>query len=80
MSSVEAARRYFDQAADHLGLSQNMRKLLLTPEREVKCQIALEMDNGEIGTFIGYRVQHDRARPVQGAGCGFIPRSTPTRC
>jgi glutamate dehydrogenase (NAD(P)+) len=73
MSSVEAARRYFDQAADHLGLSQNMRKLLLTPEREVKCQIALEMDNGEIGTFIGYRVQHDRARGPFKGGLRFHP-------
>lgn len=67
MNTIEAARWYFDQAADHLGLSQNMRKLLLTPEREIKVQIALEMDNGDIGTFIGYRVQHDSARgPMKG--------------
>lgn len=67
MNSVEAARWYFDQAADLMGLSQNMRKLLLTPEREMKVQISLEMDNGEIGTFIGYRVQHNRARgPMKG--------------
>lgn len=67
MSSFEIARRYFDQAADHMGLSSNMRKLLLTPEREVKVQIALELDNGEIGTFIGYRIQHDSARgPMKG--------------
>src|SRR5262249_32050718 len=59
--------RYFDQAADHMGLSSNMRKLLLIPEREVKVQIAMELDNGEIGTFIGYRIQHDSARgPMKG--------------
>ncbi len=61
MNTIEAARWYFNQAADHMGLSQNMRKLMLTPKREVKVQIAMEMDNGEIGTFIGYRVQHDDA-------------------
>ena len=67
MHAIEAARLYFDKAADHLGLSSNMRTLLLVPEREVKVQIALEMDNGEIGTFIGYRVQHNSARgPLKG--------------
>jgi glutamate dehydrogenase (NAD(P)+) len=67
MNSLEIARRYFDQSADHLGLSANMRKLLLTPEREVKVQIAMELDNGEIGTFIGFRVQHDSSRgPMKG--------------
>lgn len=67
MHAIEAARLYFDKAADHLGLSSNMRTLLLVPEREVKVQIALEMDNGEIGTFIGFRVQHNSARgPLKG--------------
>ncbi|MGQ0634846.1 MAG: Glu/Leu/Phe/Val family dehydrogenase [Planctomycetaceae bacterium] len=73
MNSVEAARWYFNQAADHMGLSANMRKLLLTPEREVKVQIAMEMDNGEIGTFIGYRVQHDSARGPMKGGLRYHP-------
>jgi glutamate dehydrogenase (NAD(P)+) len=73
MDPVQAARWYFDQAADHLGLSQNMRKLLLTPEREIKVQIALEMDNGEIGTFLGYRVQHDSARGPMKGGLRYHP-------
>lgn len=67
MSHLEDAQRYFDLAADQLDLSANMRKLLLTPEREVKVQVAIEMDNGEIQTFLGYRVQHDCARgPFKG--------------
>lgn len=73
MNAVEAARWYFNQAADHLGLSTNMRKLLLTPEREVKVQIAMEMDNGDIGTYIGYRVQHDSARGPMKGGLRFHP-------
>jgi len=67
MSSYETACFYFDQAARMMGLSANMEKLLLTPEREVKVQLAFERDNGEIGTFIGFRVQHDSARgPMKG--------------
>jgi glutamate dehydrogenase (NAD(P)+) len=73
MNAIEAARRYFNQAADHMGLSQNMRTLLLTPKREVKVQIAMEMDNGEIGTFIGYRVQHDDARGPMKGGLRYHP-------
>src|SRR5262245_26178801 len=73
MNAVEAARWYFDHAADHMGLSQNMRKLLLIPKREVKVQIPMEMDNGEIGTFIGYRVQHDDARGPMKGGLRFHP-------
>jgi glutamate dehydrogenase (NAD(P)+) len=73
MNATEAARWYFNHAADHLGLSTNMRKLLLTPEREVKVQIAMEMDNGDIGTFIGYRVQHDSARGPMKGGLRYHP-------
>jgi glutamate dehydrogenase (NAD(P)+) len=73
MNAIEAARRYFNQAADHMGLSQNMRQLLLTPKREVKVQIAMEMDNGEIGNFLGYRVQHDDARGPMKGGLRYHP-------
>jgi glutamate dehydrogenase (NAD(P)+) len=73
MNSKETAERYFHQAADVLDLSQNMRKLLLTPLREVKVQIALKMDNGEIGTFIGYRIQHDKARGPMKGGLRYHP-------
>lgn len=67
MSSIESTSRYFHQAADLMDLSKNMRTLLLTPEREVKVQVALTMDNGEIATFIGYRIQHDSSRgPMKG--------------
>jgi glutamate dehydrogenase (NAD(P)+) len=73
MNAIEAARWYFNQAAYHMGLSQNMRQLLLTPKREVKVQIAMEMDNGEIGTFLGYRVQHDDARGPMKGGLRYHP-------
>jgi glutamate dehydrogenase (NAD(P)+) len=73
MTSKETAERYFHQAADVLDLSQNMRKLLLTPLREVKVQIALQMDNGDIGTFIGYRIQHDKARGPMKGGLRYHP-------
>ncbi|WP_145367219.1 Glu/Leu/Phe/Val family dehydrogenase [Maioricimonas rarisocia] len=73
MSSYETAEHYFHRAADVMGLSSNMRTLLLTPLREVKVQVALELDDGQIGTFIGYRIQHDQARGPMKGGLRFHP-------
>ncbi len=73
MSSYETATRYFEQAADVMDISPNMRKLLKTPQREVKVQIALEMDDGQIATYIGYRIQHDSARGPMKGGLRFHP-------
>lgn len=73
MKATEATGRYFDKAADHLDLSENMRRLLITAKREVSVQIAIEMDNGEIGTFIGYRVQHDDSRGPMKGGLRYHP-------
>jgi len=67
MKSSEAVQLYFDRAADLLSLTDNMRILLLTAKREVQVQVAVEMDSGELQTFIGYRVQHDDSRgPMKG--------------
>ena len=73
VSSIETARRYFEQAADQMGLSKNMRELLSTPKREVKVQVALEMDDGQIRTFVGYRIQHDNARGPFKGGLRYHP-------
>ncbi len=72
-TSFDHARRFFDQAADLLDLSQNMRTLLLTPQREIKVQVAVERDNGELSTFIGYRIQHDKSRGPMKGGLRFHP-------
>ncbi|MEQ9411670.1 MAG: Glu/Leu/Phe/Val dehydrogenase dimerization domain-containing protein [Fuerstiella sp.] len=67
MNAYESACHYFETAASLMDLSPNMKKLLLTPEREVKVQVAMKMDNGEIATFVGYRIQHNSARgPMKG--------------
>jgi glutamate dehydrogenase (NAD(P)+) len=65
---------YFHQAADHLGLPSRLRTLLLTPERDVKVQVAIRLDNGEIETFVGYRIQHDSARGPMKGGLRFHPQ------
>jgi glutamate dehydrogenase (NAD(P)+) len=73
MSSFDAAKRYFDLAADHLDLSTSLRKMLIQPRREVQVEVTVELDNHEIETFIGYRVQHDNSRGPYKGGLRFHP-------
>ncbi len=73
MNAKESAQRYFHLAADIMDLSQNMRTLLWTPVREVKVQIALELDDGQIATYIGFRVQHNKARGPMKGGLRYHP-------
>jgi glutamate dehydrogenase (NAD(P)+) len=73
MHAHEAVRLYFDRAADLLELSPATRRLLLVAKREVQVQIAVEMDDGRLETFIGYRVQHDDSRGPMKGGLRYHP-------
>src|SRR5438128_5422173 len=73
MKAFDSTQLYFNRAADQMDLSQNIRRLLLTPKREVQVQVAIERDNGEIATFVGYRVQHDDSRGPMKGGFRYHP-------
>jgi len=73
MKSQEAVRLYFERAADRLDLDLSMRRLLVMPKREVQVEIPVEMDNGRLETFVGYRVQHDSSRGPMKGGLRFHP-------
>jgi glutamate dehydrogenase (NAD(P)+) len=73
MKAFDSTQLYFNRAADKIELSDNIRRLLLTPKREVQVQVAIERDNGEIATYIGYRVQHDDSRGPMKGGLRFHP-------
>ena len=47
---------------------------MITPDREVRVEVVIELDSGSIGNFIGYRVQHDNARgPFKGGSAIIRP-------
>jgi glutamate dehydrogenase (NAD(P)+) len=73
MQAFEATSHYFDQAARLLELSDNIRTLLITPDREVRVEVVIELDSGQLGNFIGYRVQHDAARGPYKGGLRYHP-------
>ena len=64
---------YFHKAADVLGLSDQVRTILLTPHRTVKVGIAIEGEDGELQSYEGYRVQHNLARGPMKGGLRFHP-------
>lgn len=65
--ALENANRYFDRAAKILDLGRDVAVQLRTPFREVRVELNVRMDDGSIGTFVGYRVQHDNSRgPFKG--------------
>src|SRR5262245_41079534 len=65
-SSVVASRDLFDVAveqftiaADLLGLDDAMRLILSHCQRELTVNFPVEMDDGSVEVFTGYRVQHN---------------------
>jgi len=66
-SSFEAVTRYFDVAADRLGIADGLRTVVRMPEREVRVQIPIKLRDEQVHVFSGYRVQHNSARgPYKG--------------
>jgi glutamate dehydrogenase (NAD(P)+) len=61
-SSSSSVRRYFEMAADRLGIHPEMRRLLSVPVREMTVEIPLRRDDERLQLFRGYRVQHNGVR------------------
>ena len=56
-----------EKAANLLELKEDDYEALKYPERELKVSIPIEMDNGSIKVFEGYRIQHSSSRgPCKG--------------
>ncbi|HTS31755.1 MAG TPA: Glu/Leu/Phe/Val dehydrogenase [Bryobacteraceae bacterium] len=71
-----AAAARFDEAASRLRLDDGMRKVLGTPAREIIVHIPVQLDDGRIEVFTGYRVQHSVARGPAKGGIRFAPDVT----
>ena len=77
MNAFEATNLYFRKAAAIMQLSPHITTLFETPQREVKVALSIEMDNGEVRTFQGYRVQHDNSRGPYKGGLRYHPHVDP---
>ena len=71
-----AAAARFDEAAQRLKLDDGMCKVLRTPTKEITVNIPVQLDDGRIEVFTGYRVQHSLARGPAKGGIRFAPDVT----
>ena len=73
-NSFRIAQQQFDKAAELLDLPQNIREVLRVPQRELKVNFPVKMDDGTTNVYTGYRVQHNLGRgPVKG-GIRYHPQ------
>ncbi len=69
----EMALRQFHFAADHLVLKRGVRELLGHPQRELTVNFPVEMDDGSVRVFSGYRVLHSTVLGPTKGGIRFSP-------
>ena len=72
---LSAAAR-FDEGTERLGLDEGLRKVLRTPAMELTVNIPVQLDDGRLEVFTGYRVQHSIARGPAKGGIRFAPDVT----
>ena len=70
---LEATNLFFSQAADHLGLNDQLRTILVTPRRVVRVEIVTDADDGSLLHHLGYRVQHNSVRGPMKGGLRYHP-------
>lgn len=62
-----------DIAADKLGYAKNDYVALRYPERELTVAVPVEMEDGSLKVFTGYRIQHSSSRGPCKGGIRFHP-------
>src|SRR5687768_10578472 len=62
MGPFEAVNYYFERAADLDAVPEQTRAVLRMPAAELRVEVPLRRDNGDLEVYVGYRVQHDNSR------------------
>jgi len=76
LSVFECMAARYDVAARKLGLDEGLSNYLRTPNREIIVHIPVEMDDGTLRVFDGFRVQHSIARGPCKGGLRYAPNVT----
>ncbi len=69
----EAQSTRADLAAQKLNLDPGLWKVLRYPDREIVLYIPVQMDDGRLELFTGYRVQHSISRGPAKGGIRYSP-------
>jgi glutamate dehydrogenase (NAD(P)+) len=70
------AVKQFDVLADHLEIPQQYRQRIIQPKRSVTVSLPIELDDGRVEVYHGYRVQHHLSIGPTKGGTRFSPSLT----
>jgi hypothetical protein len=70
---LEASHRYFHRAADLFNLEKRLRSILLTPNRLVKAELAVEGADGRIHHHIGIAYSTTTGAGPTREACAITP-------
>lgn len=73
MNVFEATNHFLRNAMQVMDLAAHIQTLLVQPARQVKVEVAIELDNGEIANYFGFRSQHSNARGPYKGGLRYHP-------
>src|SRR5687768_11585893 len=73
LNAYETTNLFLQQAFDLLKIDPRYKTRLITPSRELRVEVVIELDDGSIGNYIGYRVQHDNSRGPFKGGLRYHP-------
>ncbi len=76
LNPFKIAQMQLDEAAERLGLDAATHELLRWPQLELKVTLPVEMDDGKIKIFHGYRVQYNSSRGPTKGGLRWHPQET----
>jgi glutamate dehydrogenase (NAD(P)+) len=76
LNPFNIAQAQFARAARHVRASDGLLEYLVRPERVTRIEFPVEMDDGTIHHFTGYRVQHNNARGPFKGGVRYHPAVT----
>ncbi|HEU5243602.1 MAG TPA: Glu/Leu/Phe/Val dehydrogenase [Gaiellaceae bacterium] len=74
------ARAQYEQALPHAGVSEMVAERLCFPERAVIVSVPLRRDDGSVGIFPGYRVQHSTVLGPTKGGIRYDPEVSLGEC
>jgi len=75
-SAYATANEQFTAVANRMRIDRSMQEVLRAPMRELTVNFPVQMDDGRIQIFTGYRVQHNVARGPAKGGIRYHPSVT----
>jgi len=76
LNPFRIAQTQFARAARYVRATDGLLEIVARPERTIRIDFPVQMDNGSIRVFTGYRVQHNNARGPFKGGIRYHPGVT----